>query len=912
MQGSNSLSLHPQVKSPAWRLRHGIVVLLAILFVLTGAQVSGLGYVQTGRLSVPEAHAATNLTCTAGSFYTLTAGDRGNSNVNSRYARIYAATANSSSGTINAAVNAVGQPTTGNTWGWLPSYPVAPDYYYQFNNGSSYSWGINGLAVGASGGVAYAFDRFAYVNSHTNQDANLTSYVAILKYDPSSGTNGTYSTALSSYQLPYGSTPYMVAGAVNPVNGKYYFGGYGGSPANRFFLYVYDPSTNAVSQVGYYDVTQVNGQGGNGDIVFDADGNMSMIYSPLSSSVNNRIITFASQTIASGSGNNALSAAVDVALTATTTPSINGIAYDTSGYLYVQASGQVARYDPNTGAASGWTTLTGFSGNSSTSDLGSCLTPGTLMVQKVVNGRVASGDQFTMNVVRTDAPSTNLATATTTGSATGLQSVTPPPVIGVVGKSYTVSESAFGTTDLSKYSSSYSCTWTDSNGQVQSNSGSGTTLQLSFPAAGSGAAKGVNVMCTFTNTPKPTVGNVYWNKRDSGSWALLGGSTWTLTGATGNAVPVPANTVVSDCVSSPCDTGTYKDQNSAAGQFALALPFGTYTLTEMSAPTSSAPPYVIDSGNTYTFTVGTTNVNYDFVDTRTATVTINKIVQDVNGLNPGPGSGWNVSTTLVSATSSTTAGTTILPGGAQTTGSSGAAPNPWSVTFPNGAYPNSPKAAVTVSETQETGYTSVSATCVVTHAGGTTANVDLGGVSGTISNITPGDSVACTFVNKPIAGTVTWHKVDAASTSTFLASSGWTYWPVAAGTTTCPDTVGPGSITVIDNGNGDTNSADGKFAIGGLAWGSYCLKETTAPAGFALAPSGTSQLFTISADHLNQDFTSDTDAPFADVRQTVPTLPLTGGMSADAFLLAGAGFLALACAFGIVVALRRRGSARRH
>jgi hypothetical protein len=757
--------------SLAWRLRCGIALLLAILFILMGAQVSGLGYMQTGRLSAPEAHAATNLSCTAGSFYTLTAGDGGNGTTNNRYARIYGATANLSSGTINAAVSAVGQ-ATGNSWGWNSMSQSTGGYYF---NNSTYGFGVNGLAIGSSGTVAYAFDRFATAQISGNNVTWTNNRVAILKYDPSTGTNGTYSTALSSYTLPNGSAAYMVAGAVNPVNGKYYFGGYGGSPANRFFLYAYDPTTNAVSQVGYHDVTQVNSQGGNGDIAFDASGNMSIIYSSSSRDSNkyNKIITFAAQTIANGSGNNALTSASSVLLTETTTD-INGIAYDSTGYLYIQAVGQVARYDPNTGVASGWTTLTGFSGNSSTSDLGSCLTPGTLTVQKVVNGRVASGDQFTMSVVRTDAPSTNLSTATTTGSATGLQSVTTPPVIGVVGQKYTVSESGSGAADsaLSRYSSTYSCTWTDGNGVVQSNSGSGRSFILMFPAAATGAARGIDVTCTFTNTPPN--GTLRWAKGNALN-TMLPGSEWSLVGPGAVGSSGSISRTVTDCVGGTAAACTSYDQNFQMGIFEVDnLLWGSYTLTETKAPSG----YALDS-TVHTFTIGTDSLVKDF---------------------------------------------------------------------------------------------------------------------GTI-------------INKQVAGSATWQKVDAASTSTLLSGSQWALWQPASGST-CTTAAGSNAITVADNGTNDTNSTAGAMTATGLAWGAWCLKETVAPVGFVL--SSTVRTFTISASNLNQDFTSDTDAPFADVRQTVPTLPLTGGMSADAFLLAGAGFLALACAFGIVVALRRRGSARRH
>ena len=71
------------------------------------------------------------------------------------------------------------------------------------------------------------------------------------------------------------------------------------------------------------------------------------------------------------------------------------------------------------------------------------------------------------------------------------------------------------------------------------------------------------------------------------------------------------------------------------------------------------------------------------------------------------------------------------------------------------------------------------------------------------------------------------------------------------------------------------------------------------PAGYAL--DATSHSFIISADALDYAFT----ASFTNSKTTVPLLPLTGGMGADAFLLTGAalGVVALVAAY-----VRRRRS----
>lgn len=93
---------------------------------------------------------------------------------------------------------------------------------------------------------------------------------------------------------------------------------------------------------------------------------------------------------------------------------------------------------------------------------------------------------------------------------------------------------------------------------------------------------------TVTNKAKQQLGAVTWTKSaDNADKTLLAGSTWQLSGP-----GVPANTIVTDCIASPCVAGMYKDQDPAAGKFALSgIPFGEYTLTEATAPAG----YVVDT-----------------------------------------------------------------------------------------------------------------------------------------------------------------------------------------------------------------------------------------------------------------------------------------------------------------------------
>jgi LPXTG-motif cell wall-anchored protein len=280
-----------------------------------------------------------------------------------------------------------------------------------------------------------------------------------------------------------------------------------------------------------------------------------------------------------------------------------------------------------------------------------------------------------------------------------------------------------------------------------------------------------------------------------------------------------------------------------------------------------------------------------------ATVTITKMVQDTNGQNPTAASGWNVGATLASGG---TSGTTITTPASKTTGSNGSAA-PWTVSFPS----VSATTGLTISETQQTGYSFVSGTCIVTPASGTARTVTLTGVTGTVSGVNPGDEVACTFTNKQQSGSATWQKIASDTAKTPLSGSQWTLTgPGVPANTVVSDCT---STPCATGAYADTDPASGAFKLAGLAWGDYTLTEKTAPVGYVLDT--TVRQFTISATSLSPTVTG---SPFSNAQQAIPKLPLTGGASADAYLMAGAVLLMLSCALGIIGVRRRKGDAKRH
>ena len=154
----------------------------------------------------------------------------------------------------------------------------------------------------------------------------------------------------------------------------------------------------------------------------------------------------------------------------------------------------------------------------------------------------------------------------------------------------------------------------------------------------------------------------------------------------------------------------------------------------------------------------------------------------------------------------------------------------------------------------------------------------------------PNRDVTCEYTNTVIAGTVTWSKVDAGSTTTLLTGSAWTLIG--------PSYPSPGT-TVADCASApcagpDTDPVAGQFSVPVLA-GNHTLVEKAAPVGFQLDPS--EHTFTIATDGQVLEL-----GAFTNERSVVPVLPLTGGASTDAFLFTGGTLLLFA---GMAAWLRR-------
>jgi LPXTG-motif cell wall-anchored protein len=157
-------------------------------------------------------------------------------------------------------------------------------------------------------------------------------------------------------------------------------------------------------------------------------------------------------------------------------------------------------------------------------------------------------------------------------------------------------------------------------------------------------------------------------------------------------------------------------------------------------------------------------------------------------------------------------------------------------------------------------------------------------------------AIVCTFTNSPISGSVTWSK--SGPDKTRLAGSEWTI--TKAGVTGQTIVTDCTNLNCSKEAYADQDSNPGAFKLISLQFGTYTLTESKAPAGFV--KDTTPHTFTIDAS--NRNIVLNSGNPFINQQATPPTLPLTGGLSTDAFIIGGAGLIVLSVATALI--MRRR------
>ena len=396
----------------------------------------------------------------------------------------------------------------------------------------------NGLAMSSAGLDAWAFD---------NVDSNIVHYNTV---------TGAVTTVASNDP---GATS-IIRGAINPANGLYYYAS-GGTSA---FVGAYNTVTGGtIGKVG----TITGLTDGNGDFAFSTQGLMFVVSS-------DQVRRVDDSTPPTTGGNQILTTSL-VATLPTGTNSA-GITFASDGFLFVTSGANLIKLDPASGAQVG--SPVAMSGGYNPIDLASCTYPNTISVAKNVVSRASTSDQFSLSVTGGGIVSGN--TATTSGSATGVQAAVAGAALTIPSRVYTFAETGAATTVLANYTATYRCVDINSGATVAS--GIGTTGTLTFPAATSNA--GTDVICTFTNTAKPTLtvtaalSAARANAGDQFTAQIRTGSaTGTVVNATANSTTTGTNATVTP------GTGTTGTFAGVAGT--------TYFITEAASGSTNLAQY---------------------------------------------------------------------------------------------------------------------------------------------------------------------------------------------------------------------------------------------------------------------------------------------------------------------------------
>jgi uncharacterized repeat protein (TIGR01451 family) len=323
----------------------------------------------------------------------------------------------------------------------------------------------NALALGGAGSDIWAFER----------DDNK------VKVARNTHTQQTYSVPSNSKSTS------VVAGAINPANGIYYYA----SGGSTWHVFAFD----TVSKTGLGQVATISGTGlgGNGDFAFDGSGNLYIVSNDTFSSGSGPAGTLArvNGSLPTTAGSTALGVTV-----LAETPAGNGqyhsMAFDSSGLLVIGTSSpKILRANPATGAI-----VDSSSMGYDFTDLASCAQPSTAQAQvNLPQGRHTAGDQFTVKISGGGLGTSN--TGTTTGTDSGVQSDSAEkagPAVVLPSQTYTITQTAAGSTSLSNYATSWTCK-TASGTTVASGTGNSGTFTMPSSA-------GSEVTCTFTNLPQ--------------------------------------------------------------------------------------------------------------------------------------------------------------------------------------------------------------------------------------------------------------------------------------------------------------------------------------------------------------------------------------------------------------------------
>lgn len=696
---------------------------------------------------------------------------------------------------------------------------------------------MNGLGIGAGGGSVYAIKRSG--NDSNSQTATVYTF---------NTTTGIWSNTGDSRS----TTVSLVAGAVNLSSGSYIFGGYSSNGA-EFRLWQYNPGSGNFSYLGHIQTNMGSGSN-NGDIAFNAAGDAFVVHGRGSN------VTVFSITAANfNAANGGLIASAKSATISTNSSDVNGVAFDASGKSYLGNGSQLRSYDmPN------WSNSQLVTSNlNDSTDLASCSSPATIKLQKIVQGgRAVPADQFRLELRQ---GTTTLGTATTAGTATGIQPQVVGPLPVVRGATLTFSETFVNGAVASDYATSYQCLV---DGEPMSPAVTGTTASgaITIPAIGEA------IVCEFVNTPLTASVSITKRVQDTAGHNEAAASGWTVDAA------------ATATAGSVTRTPNAAQQTNGSGTASWPLSFATAA--------SSATINVSETQQTgYEFVSGLCVITPSVGDEIEVEIT-GAAATALTGVKPGD----RVACTYVNKQ---------LPGSiswqkitdddpAVHLGGSG-----WSVHGPTGPAvavddcvgASAADCAAALDKDERAGYLSMTGLAwgeyAVTEAvapEGYELDATDHKVTITGANVVDGATID-PIVNVRTLGSVTWSKVDA-DTKDPLADSEWTLTG-PGGSVSITDCIGADVAACA--GTPDQDPAAGAFVLTDLDWADYSLVESAAPLGYVL--DSTPHEFTV--DKTTVDAVIALGA-YENTLSVAPALPLTGGIGADFYLFFGFGVLLLA------------------
>ena len=257
----------------------------------------------------------------------------------------------------------------------------------------------------------------------------------------------------------------IVAGAIDPLSGNYYWASLANAPVDSMTIFGWNPTTNqSIGVVANSTVPQnVPGRHMPGPTATSRSTPPATCTS--SATPGRQRPSVSSKARCRRASQPTTPTLVNTPLTTfdnTANNSYNGIAFNSAGDLFIQytTGGDttfILKRNPTTGAPIAGPSQVNFTspGGGIGVDLAACSTPPTLQLQKNVVNRQANTDQFALAI--TGGGITQGNTATTSGTATGVQAQSAGPVVARVGNTYTFTETAAGTTTLANYTTTYEC-----------------------------------------------------------------------------------------------------------------------------------------------------------------------------------------------------------------------------------------------------------------------------------------------------------------------------------------------------------------------------------------------------------------------------------------------------------------------